>query len=170
MTARERTAVRDLEVCDPENRKGNRSMTLSRSLRPVRKGFTLIELIVVIVVLAILSGVAIPKYFDYTTKAKESAAKGTLGAVRAGIANYYANQLVTTGTGAYPTLSQLETVGTVMQEPIPANPYNSSNDVAAATYSASTPPATGSAGWNYDAATGKFWCNSDSTGVDENSW
>lgn len=145
-------------------------MTLSRSLRPARRAFTLIELIVVIVVLAILSGVAIPKYFDYTTKAKEAAAKGTLGAVRAGIANYYANQLVTTGTGAYPTLAQLEAVGTVMQEPIPSNPYNDSNDVAAATYSSSAPPTSGSSGWNYDASTGKFWCNSDTTGVDENTW
>lgn len=145
-------------------------MTLASRLTPARKAFTLIELIVVIVVLAILSGVAIPKYFDYTAKAKEAATKGTLGAVRAGIANYYANQLVTTGTGAYPTLAQLEAVGTVMQEPIPANPYNSSNDVAAATYNSSAPPTSGASGWNYDAATGKFWANTDSTSVNENDW
>lgn len=36
-------------------------------------GFTLIELIAVIVVLAVLAGVAVPKYFDHTTKAKEVA-------------------------------------------------------------------------------------------------
>ena len=43
------------------------------------RGFTLIELVAVIVVLAILAGVAIPKYFDYSAQAKVSATKGTLG-------------------------------------------------------------------------------------------
>jgi prepilin-type N-terminal cleavage/methylation domain-containing protein len=134
------------------------------------KAFTLVELIVVIVVLAILSGVAIPKYFDYAAKAKESACKGTLGAVRSAIANYYSNQLVTNGSGAYPTLVQLQTTGTVMQETLPTNPYNNSNTIAAATYSASAPPATGNAGWNYDVSSGKFWANSNTSGVGENSW
>ena len=129
--------------------------------------FTLIELIAVIVVLAILSGVALPKFYDYSAKAKESACKGALGGVRAGISNYYANQAIS-GTAAYPTLLQLETLGTVMQEVIPDNPYNGSNDVAAATWDANDPPVDGTEGWNYDATSGKFWPNSDSVG--ENEW
>lgn len=40
--------------------------------------FTVVELIVVIVVLAILAGVAIPKYFDYSTRARASALSGSL--------------------------------------------------------------------------------------------
>ena len=134
------------------------------------KAFTLVELIVVIVVLAILSGVAIPKYFDYAAKAKESACKATLGAVRSAIANFYANTLVNNGTAAYPTLVQIQTTGTVMQETLAANPYNNSSTIAAATYSASAPPTTGNAGWNYDAASGKFWANTNTSGVGENSW
>jgi prepilin-type N-terminal cleavage/methylation domain-containing protein len=134
------------------------------------KAFTLVELIVVIVVLAILSGVAIPKYFDYAAKAKESACKATLGAVRSAIANFYANTLVNNGTAAYPTLVQMQTTGTVMQETLAANPYNNSSTIAAATYSASAPPTTGNAGWNYDAASGKFWANTNTSGVGENSW
>lgn len=132
--------------------------------------FTLIELVVVIVVLAILSGVAIPKYLDYSSKAKESACKGTLGAVRSAIANWYANQLVTTGTASYPTLTQLQTAGTVMQEAMPTNPYNSAATISAATYNATTPPVSGNAGWHYDATNGKFWANSNTTGVGENAW
>lgn len=131
-----------------------------------RKAFTLIELIAVIVVLAILAGVALPKYFDYAAQAKESACKGALGGVRAGIANFYANSAIT-GTAAYPTLVEIETLGTVMQEAIPDNPYNSSSDVVAATWNAANPPVSGNAGWNYDATAGKFWANSDTIGENE---
>jgi len=131
-----------------------------------RKGFTLIELIAVVVVLAILAGVALPKYFDYAAQAKVSACKGALGGVRAGVANFYANEAIS-GTAGYPTLAELEAVGTVMQELIPDNPYNNSNDVAAATWDSANPPVSGAAGWNYDAAAGKFWANSDEVGENE---
>ncbi len=146
-------------------------MLLTTHRRPFLRAFTLIELVVVIVVLAILSGVAIPKYLDYSAKAKESAVKATLGAVRASIANWYANQVVSTGTGAYPTLTQLQTNGVVMAEAIPGNPYTSNNsaDISAATWS-TTPPISGSAGWNYDAAAGRFWANTNTTNVEENAW
>lgn len=141
------------------------SMTAHR-----RSAFTLVELIVVIVVLAILSGVAIPKYFDYAARARESACKATLGAVRSAVANYYSNQLVTLGTGTYPSLQQLDTTGTVLQEVIPANPFNNSATISAATYSVSAPPTAGNAGWNYDVSSGKFWANTNTTGIAENTW
>jgi Tfp pilus assembly protein PilE len=132
------------------------------------RAFTLVELIVIIVVLAILSGVAIPKYIDYTANAKSSAAKATIGAVRTAIANFYANSALT-GTAAYPTLVQMQTLGSVMQETLPNNPYNNSNTIAAATWAA-TPPVTGAAGFNYDATAGRFWLNSTTTGVNEHLW
>lgn len=49
-------------------------------LRPAfrHRGFTLIELIAVIVVLAILAGVAIPKYIDYSQQARVTAAQASL--------------------------------------------------------------------------------------------
>ncbi len=54
------------------------------------KGFTLIELIMIIVILGILAAVAVPKYFDLTTDAKTAAEKGVVGGVRAGIQTYFA--------------------------------------------------------------------------------
>jgi MSHA pilin protein MshA len=144
----------------------NRTFQLRNSLQArVRRGFTLIELIAVIVVLAILAGVALPKYFDYSANAKSSSCKGTLGGVRAGVANFYANSAVS-GTAAYPTYAQFTTLGTVMQEPLPDNPYNASAAVRNAdnTWVSGNPPTSGVQGWAYDTTNGKFWANSNTVG------
>lgn len=143
-------------------------MTVAVRKNPVARAFTLIELIAVIVVLAILSGIAIPKYFDYAAKAKESATKGALGGMRSSIANYYASRAVA-GTPQYPSISQLTTVGTVLQEAVPTNPYNNSNAVKTATW-ATTPPVSGTEGWAYDATEGRVWANSTTSGVNEHLW
>ena len=47
-----------------------------------RKGFTLVELIVVIAILAILAGVAIPVYSGYISKAKEAADMQLLDSIK----------------------------------------------------------------------------------------
>lgn len=134
----------------------------------VRRGFTLIELIAVIVVLAIISVVAVPRFFDHSVKAKESACKGTLGVVRSSISNFYANQAVN-GSARYPTLVEIQTAGTVLQDTVPANPYNNSATIAGVSWTSSN-PTSGAAGWNYDASTGKFWANSNTSGVAENAF
>ncbi|MDI6785315.1 MAG: type II secretion system protein [bacterium] len=62
-----------------------------------QKGFTLIELMIVIAIIGILSVVAIPKFVDLVDKAKEAATKGSLGALRSAIAIYYGDN-----EGRYP--------------------------------------------------------------------
>ncbi len=139
----------------------------------IRTGFTLIELMAVVLILAILAGVALPRFFNYQTQAREAATKGTVGGVRAGVANFYADQAITTGTAAYPSLLQL-TNGSVMQEEIPGNPYNDSLDVATATSieAASRDIIAGGAGWAYfDGVGGNaavFYANTST--VAENSF
>jgi prepilin-type N-terminal cleavage/methylation domain-containing protein len=56
-----------------------------------KKGFTLIELIMVIVILSLLAVVAIPRYYDIQSDAQQAAEKGVVGGVRAGIHTQYAN-------------------------------------------------------------------------------
>ena len=132
-----------------------------------RSAFTLVELIVVIVVLGILAGVAIPKYIDYSANAKAASCKGVLGGVRSAIDTFYVNASYN-GAAAWPTLVQLQTDGSVLQiAQIGINPYNGSATIAAATWNA-TPPTSGANGWNYDVAVGKFWANTNTVG--ENSW
>ncbi|HEY6612642.1 MAG TPA: prepilin-type N-terminal cleavage/methylation domain-containing protein [Pseudomonas sp.] len=51
-----------------------------------QKGFTLIELVVVIVILGVLAAVALPRFMDATDDAHSAAVKGTGGALAAGVA------------------------------------------------------------------------------------
>ncbi|RKX26406.1 MAG: hypothetical protein DRP45_03600 [Candidatus Zixiibacteriota bacterium] len=136
-----------------------------------RKGFTLIELVIIIVVLGILAAVAIPKYQDITGEAREAACRGTLGSLRSGITIFYANSAVTSGaTATWPTLAELETYGTVMAQSIPANPYQASANAPDSIVTGVTKGTIVGArgGWAYLAATGEIWPNTNSAG--ENSW
>ena len=53
-------------------------------------GFTLIELVIVIVILGILAAVAIPKYEDMREQARVATIKGQLGSIRSAVAIQYA--------------------------------------------------------------------------------
>ena len=60
----------------------------------MRKGFTLIELVIVIVLLGILAVIAITRFVDFRKDAERAAEEATVGAIQSGInIQYIKNQL-----------------------------------------------------------------------------
>lgn len=136
------------------------------------RGFTLIEIVIIIVVLGILAAVAIPKYQDITGEAKEASCRASLGALRSGVTIFYANAAVATGAATWPTLTELETYGTVMAQGIPPNPYqaeaNNPDSIVTGVTKGTIVGTRG--GWAYDETTGEIWPNTSTAGVNENNW
>lgn len=134
------------------------------------EGFTLIELVIIIVVLGILASVAIPRYRNIVAESREAAARGALGAMRSGVSIFYANTAVTTGTATWPDIDSVRTVGVVMAQELPRNPYqldaNAPDSIVTGVTKGTIVGARG--GWAYLEATGEIWLNTSGSG--ENNW
>ena len=66
-------------------------------MKTLQKGFTLIELMIVVAIIGILAAVAIPAYQDYIARAQVSEAVQLLGSGKTPFAEFYASQ------GSWPT-------------------------------------------------------------------
>ena len=68
-----------------------------------RNGFTLIELIIVMVILGIMAAVAVPRYLDSISNAEEAAEDAVISAIRSGLKQYANNSLYESGRAEWPT-------------------------------------------------------------------
>ena len=76
------------------------------ALKKDEKGFTLVEVIAVLVILGILAAVAVPKFFDMQTTAREKALEGAVGELNGQVALAFAQNALNGGTaGEYEGLS-----------------------------------------------------------------
>ena len=65
-----------------------------------QKGFTLVELMIVVIILGVLAGVAIPRYLARTDTAKINSTLSTLQALQGAMNNYYTDENL--GNGKFP--------------------------------------------------------------------
>ena len=66
------------------------------------EGFTLIELIIVMVILGVLASVAVPRYLDSIANAEESAENAVINSIRNGLKQYAGDMLYKEGRATWP--------------------------------------------------------------------
>lgn len=136
-------------------------------------GFTLIEVLIVVVIMAVLAATIIPQFSSSATDAKTSAAKFNLQTLRSQIELYklhHNGAIPTLTAGGLPQLTSATDAngnqgtsgptypyGPYMVNGLPANPFTNSSTVTAITTSPPTAASGSNGGWLYNTNTGQIY-------------
>lgn len=143
-------------------------------LKKSQSGFTLVELLIVVIILGILAAIVVPQFSASSIEAREAALMTDLAALRSAIELYRVqhkeiypggvawNDLVTHLTTQTDVDGAAGTdFGPYLRTGIPRNPFNGLND---GTVGAIPGTADDSTGWYYDNSTGEIRANTSGTG------
>lgn len=75
--------------------------------RPAETGFTLIEVMIVVAIIAILAAIAMPQYSDYITRSRMQEAQATLANMRVRMEQYFQDNRTYVGACAAGTVAPL---------------------------------------------------------------
>ncbi|MFC1675693.1 type IV pilin protein [Planctomycetota bacterium] len=133
-----------------------------------KSGFTLVEILIVVVILGILAAIVIPQFTDASTEAKEARLASDLQMMRSQIELYKIQHTdALPDTNSYAEFVTAMTVvdsdgrGPYMQK-IPSNPFAPAAVADTVTFAA-TADGDNSAGWNLDPTTERFQAHDSGT-------
>ena len=143
-----------------------------------QKGFTLIELMIVVAIIGILAAIALPKFAQMLEKANVGNCKGNLGAIRSAASIYYGDNggnwpvTVSVSTGFFFSAYLDAIKGCPCKQiasGVNSGPGSVPGTAADVTYAPAVnmvPAAVGS-GWWYNSSTGGYFVNHDGSDINK---
>ena len=120
----------------------------------MKAGYTLIELVIVIVLIGFFAAMVLPRFVSLNHETRLAAAKGALGSIRSAVAIRYIINATIEGFDAVPDNITPEMF---QNREVPIEPLTNTNEV---TIVASLEDiVVGGVGWAYDNVNGKVWIN-----------
>lgn len=115
--------------------------------RAIRRAFTLVEILIVVVILGILAAVVVPQFVNASDEAQVGNVETQLRTLRTQVQLYRAQS----DTNAFPLAASLwqDLIDDGLIQAEPVNPRTNSSDVGA--------EAADGQGWIYNEATGQLW-------------